>query len=69
MCIRDSAYGVYNMYSHDFKVVMSTIWTANTKIIRNFIDAKGSIVCLINSIEAKNTLVDSNISVSYTHLL
>ena len=43
---------------------MSTIWTANTKIIRNFIDAKGSIVCLINSIEAKNTLVDSNILIA-----
>lgn len=58
------AYGVYNIYSPDFKVFMSTIWTANTKIIHNFIDAKGSIVCLINSIEAKNTLVDSNILIA-----
>lgn len=58
------AYGVYNIYSPDFKVFMSTIWTANTKIIHNFIDARGSIVCLINSIEAKNTLVDSNILIA-----
>ena len=33
------AYGVYNIYSPDFKVFMCTIWTANTKIIHNFIDA------------------------------
>lgn len=57
---RDHAYGVYNIYSQDFKVFMSTIWTTNTKIIHNIIEGNGSIVCLINSIEAKNTLVDNN---------
>ncbi len=50
---RDHAYGVYNIYSQDFKVFMSTIWTTNKKIIHNIIEGNGSIVCLINSIEAK----------------
>ena len=58
------AYGIYNIYSQDFKVFMSTIWTTNTKIIGNTIEGNGAVVCLINSIEARNTLVDNNILIA-----
>ncbi len=57
----DTACGINNIYSKDFKIFMSTLWTKNTNILNNTISATGNKVRLIVSIMANNTYISGNI--------